>query len=125
MNPSPQGGLMAHMRKILRGSLMLAVLVVSATIAFGQSSSLSGTIFDPQGSAIAGATITVTNNATGAIRIATSSKDGTYQMPQLAPGSYNVRAEAKGFATIVLENVQVLVSAPVTLNIAFKQVGAV
>jgi hypothetical protein len=55
----------------------------------------------------------------------TSTSDGSYQIPQLAPGIYRVRAEAKGFASIVQEDVQVLVSTPLTLNIAFKQVGQV
>src|SRR5262249_25526330 len=70
-------------------------------------------------------TITATNIATGAARTTTSSKEGAYQIPQLSPGAYRVRAEAHGFAAVVLEDVQVLVATPVTLNIGFKQVGAV
>src|SRR5262249_9762315 len=115
---------MAHLRGLLQSALMLAVLLISATSAFGQSSSLSGTVVDPQGNAIAGAIITATNIATGAARAATSSKEGTYQIPQLAPGTYRVRAEAHGLAAVVLEDVQVLVATPITLNIGFKQVGA-
>jgi hypothetical protein len=92
---------------------------------FGQSSSLSGTITDPQNNAVAGATITLTNIVTSAVRTAASSKEGTYQIPQLAPGVYKVRAEAQGFKAIVIEDVELLVSTPVTLNIAFKEIGAV
>src|SRR5262245_48683465 len=117
---------MTHLRGLLQsGLLMLAVLFLGATTAFGQSSSLSGTVIDPQGNAIAGATITVTNLATGATRTTTSTKDGVYQIAQLAPGTYRMRAESKGFASIVLEDIQALVSTPVTLNIVFKQVGQV
>src|SRR5215510_8004938 len=116
---------MAHLRGISWSGLMLAVLFIGAITAFGQSSSLSGTVLDPQGSAVAGTTIMVTNVATGAARVIVSSKDGAYQVPQLAPGTYRLRAEAKGFATIVVEEVQVLVSNPITLNISFKQFGAV
>jgi Carboxypeptidase regulatory-like domain len=116
---------MTRIRGLLQSGLMVAVLLISAISAFGQSSSLSGTILDPQGSAVTGATITATNVATGAARVTTSSKDGAYQIPQLAPGTYRVRAEAQGFSGVVLEDVQVLVSTPVTLNITFKQVGAV
>jgi hypothetical protein len=104
---------------------MLAVLLISAISAFGQSSSLSGTVLDPQGNAVAGVAITATNVATGGVRATTSSKEGAYQIAQLAPGTYRVRAEAQGFSGVVLEDVQVLVSTPVTLNITFKQVGAV
>jgi hypothetical protein len=80
---------------------------------------------DPQGSVVAGATITATLMSTGVSRTVTSAKDGTYLIPQLAPGTYRIRAEGQGFASVVLEDVQVLVDTRLTLNIAFKQVGAV
>src|SRR5215813_7569637 len=116
---------MAHLRGLLQSCLMFAVLFIGGIVAFGQSSSLSGTVLDPQGNAVTGATITATNVATGAARTTTSSKEGAYQIPQLPPGTYRVRAEAQGFAGVLLEDIQVLVSTPVTLNITFKQVGAV
>jgi carboxypeptidase family protein/TonB-dependent receptor-like protein len=116
---------MAHLRGLLQSGLTLAVLLISAASAFGQSSSLSGTVIDPQGNTVAGATITVTNIGTGTARTVTSSQEGAYQIPQLTPGTYRVRAESRGFASTVLEEVQVLVSTPITLNITFKQVGAV
>jgi hypothetical protein len=116
---------MVHLQRLLQSGLMLAVLLIGATTTFGQSSSLSGTVVDPQGNTVAGATITATNVATGATRATTSSKEGAYQIPQLAPGTYRVRAEGQGFASVALENVQVLVSTPATLNITFKQVGSV
>jgi hypothetical protein len=116
---------MAHSRGLLQSGLTLAVLLISAASAFGQSSSLSGTVVDPQGNTVAGATITVTNIGTGVARTVTSSQEGAYQIPQLTPGTYRVRAEGKGFASVLLEDVQVLVSTPITLNISFKQVGAV
>lgn len=116
---------MAHSRGLLQSGFMLAVILICAIAAFGQSSSLSGTILDPQGSAVTGATITVTNTATNASRSTTSSKDGSYQIPQLAPGTYRVRVEGQGFASVVQEDVRLLVSSTVTLNIAFKQVGQV
>src|SRR5215813_2971726 len=124
-DPKSPGGFMAHLRGLLQSGMMIAMLLISATMAFGQSSSVSGTVIDPQGNAVAGATITVTNVATGATRTTTSSKEGAYQVPQLAPGTYRVRVEERGFASVVMEDVQVLVNTPVTLNIAFKQVGAV
>src|SRR5215475_9583295 len=116
---------MAHLRGLLQSGLMLAVLFLGATTAFGQSSSLSGTVLDPQGNAVAGAIISATNVLTGVSRTTTSSKDGVYQIPQLPPGAYKVRAEASGFKAIVTEDVQLLVNTPLTLNITFKEVGAV
>ena len=115
---------MTH-RFIWKSGLGLLFVLLSASIAFGQSSSLSGSVTDPQGSAIAGATITVTFMATGANRTTTSTKEGTYTISQLTPGIYRVRAEAQGFASIVQDNVQVAVSSSLTLNLAFTKVGAV
>ena len=114
-----------HYRSIWRSALGLLFVALSATIVFSQASSLSGSVVDPQGSVVAGATIIVTNIATNTSRTVTTSKDGTYQISQLAPGTYRVRAEAQGFASIVQEDVQVLVSTPLTLNLAFNKVGQV
>jgi Carboxypeptidase regulatory-like domain len=116
---------MIQTQRLLQVSLTLILLFTGATVALGQSSSLSGTVLDPQGNAVAGATIIATNIATNAARSTTSSKDGGYQIPQLAPGTYRVRAEGQGFASVVQEDVQLLVSSTVTLNIAFKQLGQV
>src|SRR5262247_719208 len=116
---------MAHLRGLLQTGLVFVVLLLGATSALGQSSSLSGTVLDPQGNAVAGAVITVTNVATGATRATTTSKEGAYQIPQLAPGAYKVRAEASGFKAIVTQDLQLLVSTPLTFNINFKEVGAV
>src|SRR5262245_410237 len=116
---------MARLRGLLQTGLVFVVLLIGATSALGQSSSLSGTVLDPQGNAVAGAVITVTNVATGATRATTTSKEGAYQIPQLAPGAYKVRAEASGFKAIVAQDMQLLVSTPLTFNINFKEVGAV
>ncbi|HWQ35340.1 MAG TPA: carboxypeptidase-like regulatory domain-containing protein [Blastocatellia bacterium] len=100
-------------------------LVISAGFAFGQNTSISGAITDPQGNAVAGATVTVTNKVTKAARTVVTTSDGSYQIPQLAPGQYQVRAEAQGFKAIVKDDVELLVSTPLTLNLAFTEVGAV
>src|SRR5262245_60726675 len=110
---------------IYRAGLIILIILSSVSMAIGQSSSLSGTVYDPQGGTVAGVTITATNAATGAARTTTSSKEGAYQFAQLAPGKYRVRAEAQGFASVSLEGIEALVSTPITLNITFKQVGAV
>lgn len=116
---------MTHLRVIWRSGLALMLAMLFANVALAQVSSLAGSITDPQGNAIAGATITLNNIATGASRSVTSTADGNYQFAQLAPGTYRLRAEAQGFKTVVQESVQVLINTPLTLNISFKEVGAV
>lgn len=116
---------MIYPRILWRSTLALLIVLACSCLAFGQSSSISGTITDPQGNAIAGATITATNNATGTVRTVSSSSDGNYVIQQLAPGTYRLKVEAKGFASLVKEEVQMLVNTPLTLDLSFKQIGAV
>jgi hypothetical protein len=105
--------------------VFLAFSAVTALAQGGSTGSLSGTVSDPQGAAVAGATITATNSATNASRTTSSTNDGLYQLPQLPPGTYRVRAEAKGFASLVQENVTVAVDTAVTLKLQFTQLGTV
>src|SRR5437588_12243019 len=64
--------------------------------------SIQGTVTDPNGAVVPGATITITNKATGQVNKLTSSGSGTYASGALIPGEYEVRIEAKGFQTQVL-----------------------
>jgi Carboxypeptidase regulatory-like domain/TonB dependent receptor len=79
-------------------------LVVLLLIATGQSSfcqgitgSITGTVTDSSGAAIAEATVTVRNVDTNATRIATTSNVGSYRLPELPPGNYSVTVEKTGF----------------------------
>src|SRR5262245_28161399 len=78
----------------------LACVTVCGAVALGQvtSGTVSGTMLDPQGNVLAGATVKVKNLGTGATREVTSSSNGTYRVTGLAPGRYEVEAAAQGFA---------------------------
>lgn len=110
---------------LLRGSLLLTISFYFALAAFAQSTTVSGTTTDLQGATLPGVVITITNKATGISRTVTTSGDGTYQIPQVAPGNYKIKAEAKGFAILENTDIQVLVNTPTTVNLVFKQVGAI
>src|ERR1041385_8892176 len=70
-----------------------------STVATG---SIQGTVTDPNGAVVSGATVTITNKATGQASKITSSGSGTYASGALIPGEYEVKIEAKGFRTQVL-----------------------
>jgi hypothetical protein len=70
-----------------------------STIATG---SIQGTVTDPNGAVVPGASVTITNKATGQVAKLTSSSSGTYASGALIPGEYSIRIEAKGFQTQVL-----------------------
>ena len=78
----------------------LAVLF-SSLFAVGQSNYavLTGSIHDPQGQAVVGASVDLTSAATGAARHAVTNSAGLYEIPGLQPGNYALRVTAPGFGT--------------------------
>jgi hypothetical protein len=107
-------------------SVSLVVITVFACLAVGaqDTTALSGTVTDPDGKVVVGATVTVTSSATNTKRIAKTGENGSYSIAQLVPGTYQVRVEAQGFKSVVHENVQLQVQTPVRLNVRIE-VGAV
>ncbi len=78
--------------------------------------SLNGVVTDPSGGVIAKASVRLTN-ATGASLDTTTNRDGYYEFKGLAPGTYTVKAIAKGFALFSQEDVQVVSGQTIQLNI--------
>ncbi|PYU33739.1 MAG: hypothetical protein DMG31_08115 [Acidobacteria bacterium] len=78
--------------------IMLPLLCLPA---FSQNSQggIQGGVFDQTGGAIAGATVTLIDVARGVNRVLISDSAGQYVANNLNPGTYTVRAEAKGFRT--------------------------
>ena len=100
--------------------LVLAILTLSA--AQVPTGTIAGTISDPSGAVIAGASVTVTNKSNGASRVIRTDSSGAYSAPSLAAGSYEVKVEASGFSATVLP-AEVATGITVTLNVAMR-VGA-
>ena len=73
----------------------------------GGTGSIQGTVFDPTGSAVPGATVTATNILTGVRTKAVTTNAGYYVIPLLKPGQYTVTVSANGFQTLVQNNVTV------------------
>jgi Carboxypeptidase regulatory-like domain/TonB-dependent Receptor Plug Domain len=82
--------------------LCLAVLFACVSPALAQSGTtgaLTGTVSDPSGAVISGATVTLTSLATGQERTATSDASGSYKFSLVPPGTYSVKFTAAGFKT--------------------------
>ncbi len=103
---------------------MLFLFLLLAAAAFGQLTQLSGTVTDPGGAVIPGATITLINTQTGAERQTKSDDQGRYAFLQELPGLYKVVAKANGFADETLEKIELFVAQPATINITFQKVGS-
>jgi hypothetical protein len=105
----------------------LAVLLTClfAVTAFSQTTtgSLTGTVTDPSGAVVAGATLTLVNPQTGAERSTTSNTEGRFDFTTLQPGKYNITVDAKGFKKAVSRDIIISVTTVSEVTIPLE-VGA-
>lgn len=99
--------------------LLIAGLVLALTPALHAqfNASITGTVTDPTGAVIPGATVTITNLANHTQRSATTTGDGLYSLNELAPGHYSVQVSAKGFKAQNFADVALNGNTPNGLNI--------
>ncbi len=93
-------------------ALALAALVAVVAGSTGAEAqvlygSVIGVVKDAQGASIPGATVTATNSATGLTRDAVTGDDGGYNLPNVLPGSYDVKVSLQGFKEAVKTGVPV------------------
>jgi hypothetical protein len=94
----------------LAALLMGCILVLAMTsYGFGQGTTgaLRGQVLDPSGAVVADGTVTATNEATQVSQTSVTTSSGTYNFPNVLPGSYTVVVEAKGFKRYVKKGVPV------------------
>jgi len=116
------------MRKSLRRLMLLAVSITAAIpLCYGQASAINGeitgTVTDPSGAAIAGATVQVTNQGTGFKQTAKSTDAGLYRFTLLPLGSYGLFVQAAGFADISRTGIVVNAGAAVTVDVPMQVAG--
>ena len=116
----------------LRAVPQIVALAMLATLLFPDPaaaqltrSGISGIVRDQQGAVVPGATVTVKNLATGAVRSAVTDVNGLYRVPALDAGVYLVRTELTGFSTVENPEIRVTATQEVTLpvTLAVKGVG--
>lgn len=108
-----------------RFMLAIAICGLIATSAFAQGSvtRVSGTVKDPQGAAITGANVTLTDTATKAVKTATTGDDGTFAFNDLRAGIYTVDVEAAGFKKTTVPDLTVNIDQTSTINIDMEVGG--
>src|ERR1700692_3998041 len=89
------------------GQCALALLMAVALFAQAPAS-LRGTVTDPSGAGVPGASVTVTGPG-GLVRVAQTGNEGSYTITNLPPGTYTLRVAAKGFS--LFENSQIELTA--------------
>src|SRR5438874_2548846 len=117
----------SRLLKVTLSILSTVVLVLAgfATV-FAQataSASLSGTVLDKNQAVIKGATVTVTNKATGQTRTSTTNDNGEYKIDLLPAGRYDIKINASGFTDATSENVELLIGQSNSLNVTMNPGG--
>ncbi len=102
--------------RLALASLLAAGLVLGQTT----TGAFAGTITDPGGASVGGVQVQATNKATGLQRSAVSLDNGTYTIPQLPPGRYDITVEKAGFAKEDRRDVDLLVNQSANIDFALS-----
>jgi hypothetical protein len=108
--------------RVLFATLAVLVLCVPA-FSQGNTGRILGSVYDQSGGTVAGATVTVIDTERGINRTLTTDDAGEYNAPNLTPGNYTVRAEAKGFKKLDRQNVVVEVGKELRVDLTVQPGG--
>ena len=101
----------------------LSLAASLSTTAQTTAGRLIGTVVDPNGAAVAGADVTVTDNATNKTRTIKTTDQGNFSIPQLEFGTYTVVVNASGFKNYTATEVKIDVGRDYSLNIQLEAGG--
>src|ERR1039457_1245694 len=113
-------------RNMLRMPAALIAVAALSVCAFAQNSgSIAGTVKDPNGGVIPGATVTVLDQARAVRQSMDTTPEGNFVFPQLPPATYTITMQAKGFKKSETKNVVLPVATRVTVGDIVVEVGSI
>jgi Carboxypeptidase regulatory-like domain/TonB dependent receptor len=103
----------------IRVAGVLCLLLLATVPAFSQSTTgrILGSVTDPSGAGVAGAAVVITDIQRGTTRAVATDASGDYAAPDLQPGVYKLKAEAKGFKTVERINLVIEVAQDVRVDV--------
>ena len=109
-------------RSVARYVSLLSVIIAFSCTGFAQQTlgSLNGTVVDPSGAAVAGATVTITNTAIDLVETTTTQSTGFFQIFNLPIGAYTVKVTREGFETTELNAIPVQEARATTVTATLK-----
>lgn len=106
--------------RILFITFAAVVAFVQFIAAQGTASRVTGTVFDPQGAVVSGASVTLTNDGTQISFSTTTNESGTYVFDSVQIGVYTVSVETQGFKKFVSAGNIVNINQPATVNVTLE-----
>src|SRR5205807_629179 len=102
--------------------MALVALLCSANAAWGQdvTASITGTVSDPSGAAVIGATVIAKSVERGITYTAVTNDSGIYRIAQLPVGSYELKAEKTGFASVAYPAFVLTLNQVARIDVALK-----
>src|ERR1022692_3037367 len=118
--PQPAAGIVSKITGLL--VVALALLICPSLTRAATTGSIFGTLKDPSGAVIPGASIIVTNTAQG-IQTKTMTDDkGVFNFPSLTVGRYNLEAEAPGFKTVKRNDLVIDLDSAVQADLSMEMI---
>jgi len=109
--------------RIICAVALALVVVAIPVVAQLPTGTILGTVKDTTGASVPGATVTIRNADTGAVRTVMTDTSGAFDVPELPTGHYEVKAEHQGFKTFVRAGVTLDVAQQAVINFTLD-VGA-
>jgi hypothetical protein len=108
------------MYRLVRHALGVFILLSLSSVAFAQTAQFSGRVTDPSQALVRGADIGVVNQATGVERRVKTNAEGSYAVPFVSPGIYQVFVQANGFSTAASEPFTLTVGQVLVFDVQLK-----
>lgn len=111
------------MKSSLKTVLIAALVGCLLSLPLGAqtvSGRILGVVTDPTGATVSGATVTVTDVERGISRTFTTDSSGAYSAPNLQPGAYKVRVQAKGFKSVERTGILIEVASDAQIDLSLQ-----
>src|SRR5882762_1679656 len=102
------------------GVMFCLLLTSSQVFSQGNAGRIVGTVVDQSGGSVSGATVTIVDTERGVARTLVTDDAGIYNAPNLIPGTYTIRAEAKGFKKLERQNVVLQVGQEIRVDLTVQ-----
>lgn len=106
--------------KPMMSALLTLLMLYGSVPAQAGTSSVRGTVTDPEKKAMVAATVTLTSLETNTVRTQVTNESGNFVFDLIPPGNYKLEAEASGFKKVVVNEVRALVDKPTNLELTLE-----
>src|SRR5437762_2779860 len=107
------------MKRILALGVLVLLSAVMVHPVLGQSlgnaGTIEGTVVDPSGAVVTGATVTIHNSVSGYSRSTVTGADGTFRFSNIPPNPYHLEVKAQGFA-VFAQDVSIRSAIPIQVK---------